>query len=106
MTQQVKDSLEIIKDSILKAVPATAIYLFGSHAYGEPNSNSDLDIYVVVPEKSMCSIDMHVNIKDDFRKRVPMSVDLLLREESMFNYRISAPTLERKILREGVKVYG
>ena len=106
MSEQIKESLEIVKDSVLKAVPATAIYLFGSYAYGEPNADSDLDIYVVVPEKEMCSIDMHANIRDGLREKVTMPVDILLREESMFNYRVSAPTLERKILREGVKVYG
>ncbi|MDR0476263.1 MAG: nucleotidyltransferase domain-containing protein [Treponema sp.] len=39
-----------IRESILKFVPAKYIYLFGSHAYGNPTEESDIDIYVVTPE--------------------------------------------------------
>ena len=106
MSEQTKVHLEVIKESVLKAVPATAIYLFGSHAYGEPSEDSDLDIYVVVPEKSMCGTDVYCNIVDEIWKKISIPIDLLLREESVFNYRLHAPTLERKIYREGVKVYG
>lgn len=108
MIENVKYELEIMKDSVLKAVPATAIYLFGSHAYGEPNSDSDLDIYVVVPKKEMCSRDMRVNIVSDFHKKSSryMSVDLLVGDEENFNNRARFPTLERKIYRDGVKIYG
>ena len=106
MTEQLKNDLEIIKESVLQAVPATAIYLFGSHAYGEPNDNSDLGIYVVVPEKDMCDRETRANIISNYHKNSSTSVDLLLRDKNTFEYRIGAPTLERKIHREGIKVYG
>jgi len=106
MTEQVKNNLEIIKDTVLKAVPATAIYLFGSHAYGEPNKDSDLDIYVVVPTKEMCDRNTRANIMVDFHKKSPVPIDLIFEEESNFNHRARFPTLERKIYREGIKVYG
>ncbi|MDR2571746.1 MAG: nucleotidyltransferase domain-containing protein [Oscillospiraceae bacterium] len=106
MNEQLRESLEIVKESVLKAVPATAIYLFGSHAYGEPNADSDLDIYVVVPKKEMCDSETYSEIVMGMYKKVSTPVDLFLREESAFNYRVSAPTLERKIHREGIKVYG
>ena len=106
MTEQIKNELEIIKDSILKAVPASAIYLFGSHAYGEPNSDSDLDIYVIVPDKAMCNNDTYFDILKNIRTKINSPIDLLVREKKHFDYRISAPTLERKIYRDGVKLYG
>ena len=106
MTERLKNDLEIIKESVLKAVPATAIYLFGSHAYGEPNSDSDLDIYVVVPDKTMCDNDTFCEIMDDIYNKVSTPIDLLLKDEKTFEYRNAAPTLERKIYREGIKVYG
>ena len=106
MNEQVKNELEIIKESVLNAVPASAMYLFGSHAYGEPNNESDLDIYVVVPDKSMCDMDTRVNLSIDIRKRISKPIDLFIRDKNSFDYRISAPTLERKIYREGVKFYG
>lgn len=106
MDEQLKNELEIVKESILKVVPARAIYLFGSHAYGEPNSDSDLDIYVVVPDKEMRNSEIYSEIFLDIHRKISKSIDLLLRDEKYFNYRISAPTLERKIYREGIKFYG
>jgi predicted nucleotidyltransferase len=37
-----------IKDIILSTIPVEQIYLFGSYAYGTPNADSDLDIYVIM----------------------------------------------------------
>ena len=106
MNEQIKNELEIIKESILKSVPATALYLFGSHAYGEPTGDSDLDIYVVVPDKEMCNFDTRVNLSADIRKKISKSIDLLFGDEINFNNRARFPTLERKIIRNGVKFYG
>ena len=106
MTEQVKNNLEAIKESILKTIPATAIYLFGSYAYGIPTDDSDLDIYVIVPEKEMCNCDVRSNIILDIHKKNSMPVDLLLGDETNFNSRARFPTLERKIYRDGVKIYG
>ena len=108
MNELIKQELETIKESVLEKVPATAIYLFGSHAYGEPNSDSDLDIYVIVPDKKMCGRDMRADIVSDFHRKSPryMSVDLLVGDEENFNNRARFPTLERKIYRNGVKIYG
>ena len=50
MEQKIQQELDIIKENVLKTVPAEAIYLFGSYAYGTPEKDSDLDIYVVVPD--------------------------------------------------------
>ena len=39
-----------ITEAIKQAIPAERIYLFGSHAYGKPNPNSDYDFFVVIPD--------------------------------------------------------
>jgi predicted nucleotidyltransferase len=49
---KIQKKLEAIKDAVLHVVPNTeAIYLFGSYANGTPQDDSDLDIYVIVPDK-------------------------------------------------------
>ena len=106
MNELIKQELETIKESVLEKVPATAIYLFGSHAYGEPNGDSDLDIYVIVPDKEMRNSEIHSEIFLDIHKKISKPIDLLLRDEQYFNYRLGAATLERKIYREGIKFYG
>ena len=50
MKSQIQDELGLIKEAILQAVQAEAIYLFGSYVYGTPNGSSDIDIYVIVPD--------------------------------------------------------
>ena len=50
MHKQIQNEINVIKESILQTVSAEAIYLFGSYAYGTPGEESDLDIYVVVPD--------------------------------------------------------
>ena len=104
--EQIKNDLQTIKESILKTVPATAIYLFGSHAYGEPNNDSDLDIYVVVPTKDMCNRDTQADIIMDFHKKGSMPIDLIFGDEVSFNNRVRFPTLERQVSRNGVKIHG
>jgi len=47
---EIEPVIDNIKESILKFVPARHIYLFGSHAYGNPTKDSDIDIYVVTPD--------------------------------------------------------
>jgi predicted nucleotidyltransferase len=107
MANDVQKELEVIKESVLSVVPNTeAIYLFGSYAYGLPNDESDLDIYVVVPNKSMCDNEIYSQIIMGLYKKVSTPVDVLLRDEEHFYERINLPTLERKIYNEGVKVYG
>ncbi|GHU70682.1 hypothetical protein FACS189450_05510 [Spirochaetia bacterium] len=51
----------LIKESVLKFVPAKYIYLFGSYAYGSPTEKSDVDIYIVLP-------DNIVNISEIYTK--------------------------------------
>lgn len=38
------------KDRLVKAYSPTAIYLFGSYAWGTPTEDSDLDLLIVVEE--------------------------------------------------------
>jgi predicted nucleotidyltransferase len=50
------------------------VILFGSHAYGKPHEDSDVDLLVVMPCRSM--IDMEVRIRLAFDTPFPM--DLLV----------------------------
>ena len=45
--------LEELTGIISRTVTVEQIYLFGSYAYGTPNGDSDLDLYVVIPDGSI-----------------------------------------------------
>jgi len=105
MEPRIQKELEMIKEGVLKTVPTEEIYLFGSYAYGAPHKDSDLDIYVVVPDMDIDLLDARAAIRGALSKR-SMPLDLLIGKASVFNRRKQGPTLERIIAREGVRIYG
>lgn len=106
MDDVIEAQLNTITDTIVNTVPVNQIYLFGSYAYGTPKDDSDLDLYVIVPDNTGREIDIAIDIKKAIRKRELMPVDLLVSTISRFNDRITAPTLERRVHEQGRLVYG
>jgi len=105
--QNIKKELDIIKESVLKTVPAEAIYLFGSYAYGTPDKDSDFDIYVVIPDAVQGNpLDISADIMTGLYKKIKTPLDLMVGKSSVFNSRKEAPTLQKTIARQGVLLYG
>jgi predicted nucleotidyltransferase len=61
------------------------VILFGSHAYGRPHEDSDVDLLVVMPARSM--IDMAVRIR--WRLSAPFPMDLLVRTPEFLAKRLA-----------------
>ncbi|MCL2433430.1 MAG: nucleotidyltransferase domain-containing protein [Clostridia bacterium] len=107
MDAKIDNDLDIIKESVLQAIPAEAIYLFGSHAYGTPREDSDIDIYVVVPDGTTELSELYADIMGLIRKnKGRLDLDLLMGCSSVFNRRKNGPTLERVIAQRGAVLYG
>ena len=107
MDQKLQDELDSIKDTILKTVLAEAIYLFGSYAYGSPNQDSDLDIFVVIPDTVQTHpLDVGIAIRKNLRYKISVALDLLVGKSSVFNRRKKSLTLENTIAEEGLMIYG
>ena len=105
MDARIQNDLDLIKESVLKAIPAEAIYLFGSYANGMPNEHSDYDFYVVIPDNGLRPVEAVQSIYRSVRgmKRKPM--DVLAGTIETFNRRSKQITLERTIASEGVLLY-
>ena len=106
MDAKIQNDLDLIKESVLQAVPAEAIYLFGSYAYGTPNDDSDLDVYVVVPDDTADIPELHGDIRCLLWGKKSKDLDLLIGRSSVFNRRKNGPTLERVIAQKGTVLYG
>jgi len=107
MDEAIARELELIKEGVLQTVPAEAIYLFGSYAYGTPHKDSDLDIYVVVPDDlEGHPLEMNAEILDNLYKKIQMPIDLMVNRASIFKRRSQGPTLQRTIANKGVRLYG
>jgi len=86
-------------------VPTDQIWLFGSYAYGTPNKDSDIDIYIVMKDDAqMRELDAMSEVHGGmFRLLKPC--DVLAIKRNRFDYRAENVSMERKIKREGVKIY-
>ena len=107
MDEAVQAELEKLKELIINAVPVEQIYLFGSHAYGNPHKNSDLDLYVVLKDGlPMRDLDAGLQIRFAIARKKSMPVDIIAKNKTDFMDRLEDITLERKVTREGIRIYG
>ena len=103
--ENLAERIDIIKESILKNVPAKYIYLFGSYAYGNPTDKSDIDIYLVIPDNVENVTEIYTKIMVDLSIKKIFFVDLLLNRESVFNTRKIENILEETIFQKGKVIY-
>ena|SRR5450759_317098 len=85
------------------------IILFGSYAYGTPNDDSDVDLFVVKNVKNEDRRDLRLSIRGHLRdiiynQKVP--VDLLLDSQEHINERIKiGDSVYEEIMNKGKIVY-
>lgn len=98
-----QEAIHVIKENIAPK----RIYLFGSHAYGNPKHDSDIDLCIVSDEVKERKIVAIRKIRRAMIDRVSTPVDLLLYTSREFDERAKVTsTLEFTILNDGVQVYG
>jgi predicted nucleotidyltransferase len=103
----IKQNLDGISQIIAETVPVESIYLFGSYAYGTPSKDSDLDLYVVFKdEMQIRELDAITAIDIAIAPVKNMPIDILGLKQTRFHDRKLYATLERKIVRDGIKLYG
>ena len=107
MDIEVQAELDKLKELIINAVPVEQIYLFGSYAYGTPHKDSDLDLYVVLKDDlPMRDLDAGLQIRFAIDRKKSMPVDIIAKNKRDFVNRMNSITLERKVNREGIRIYG
>ena len=105
MKEKARDDLSIICRMIRDAVDVDEIYLFGSYAYGSPNSDSDYDLCVVIPDSEMRPVDAVKKIRRALYPVQSNPMDVVVYHSSRFMERQRSASMERKIAREGVLLY-
>ena len=102
----VNSDITSIAKTIRETVDCERIYLFGSHAYGTPHSESDYDFYVVLPDDAIEPLEaMKLIYRELSKTRMLVPVDVLAAHSSKFDRNSEMLTLERKVAREGVLLY-
>ena len=107
MNTEVQAEVEKLKKLIINAIPVEQIYLFGSYAYGTPRKDSDLDFYVVLKDEvQMRDLDAGLQIRFALVPEMTMPFDIVAKKKRDFISRLDDITLERKVYREGIRIYG
>jgi uncharacterized protein len=82
------------------------IYLFGSHAWGTPETDSDIDLLVIVKTSRQKPIQRAVRAQRSLRG-VKAPIDVLIKTRREFETYIPVKaSLEAQIMREGKLLYG
>ena len=103
----IRQELDEITKIITETVPVETIYLFGSYAYGTPNKDSDLDLYIVFKDDmDMRIIEAIHSIRFAMASMRTKPIDFIGLKQSRFHDKKIYATIERKIAREGIKFYG
>ena len=90
-------------DQIVREFKPEKIILFGSHAYGKPQWDSDVDLLIIMPFKRRPHRQA-VNIRS--RIGAPMALDLLVRTPQQVSRRLAmGDSFIREILERGKVVY-
>ena len=106
MKTNIQGELNTIIQAISSNTKIEDIFLFGSWAYGEPKPDSDLDIYLVIPDSDIDICELNADIRFALYKKLPFPLDLVIAKKSVFDQRNKAMTLENTIAKKGVRIYG
>ena len=96
-----------VKDIILETVDCERIYLFGSYANNTQREGSDYDLYIVLKNEDDNPVIAEQSIYRSISKRDGRHIptDILAETKNKFNNLCTLPTIERKIIREGILLY-
>lgn len=102
----ISSDISSLVSAITETVPAVDVILFGSFAYGTPNAESDIDLYVIVEDKSMRPIEAMQKISIAIGKIQKRPVDVLVGSESSFAERSQKTSaIEREVLQKGIRLF-
>jgi predicted nucleotidyltransferase len=100
-----QQTIDQVKEALIKEYNPVEIYLFGSYAWGHPTEDSDLDILVVVDKPEGDRIKMIV-LWYHILANILCPKDILIYTKDEFDeWSQEVPRLSYKIKKRGKKIY-
>ncbi len=98
--------LQEVTGRIIDAVHPEKIVLFGSHVWGSPTEDSDIDLMIIIDRAEQPGYRLSKDIYRSLRGlRVPVEIVVRTREE--VERRLAVKTsLERRVIEEGRVLHG
>ena len=106
MTATFQETLSEATQRLVTEFQPEQIWLFGSHAWGEPGQDSDLDLMVIVTESDESPVS---RAQRAHRSLIGLGIpkDVLVKTRAEFDrFRNVVSSLTYKVSREGRLVYG
>jgi uncharacterized protein len=95
-----------ITDRLVTEFSPENIFLFGSHVWGTPHKDSDLDLLVIVTDSEL-SPSKRSSIAYRCLREIPYPLDILVKTRKELEQYAQMPmTLEHQILNKGRCLYG
>ena len=92
-------------EALTDSVSPKKIYLFGSFAKGTESQNSDIDLYLVMPDGSEEQLIIAQKAYEAIRRKRKRPVDIVVGYESEFIKKQFEPTLEKEVIDTGIVLY-
>jgi uncharacterized protein len=101
-----KETIEEVKNRLVKTYNPIAIYLFGSYAWGSPTKDSDLDLLIVVDKSDEKSYKRPIHAYVALRGLEDISKDIIVYTKDEFELvSNNVTTLGYKIKKDGKVLY-
>ena len=104
MSEKLKLQLDKYTEIISSIEWVLQIFLFGSHAYGEAQENSDLDLLVIVDDKHD-PINATFKINQELIGKRTTPLDVVVNRRMDFDQAVKGNTIQRLIFDTGVLLY-
>ena len=108
MTKAIEEKTETINriiHSLVKIYNPLEIYIFGSYAWGTPDSESDIDFAVII-EKSNLDMAKRIRLATDELWDIEIPTDILVYTKNEIQEKAKyISTLQYRIITEGTKIY-
>ncbi|MCL2062903.1 MAG: nucleotidyltransferase domain-containing protein [Candidatus Cloacimonetes bacterium] len=106
LPENVEEYLKHIVECVKATMPVSAIYLFGSYATGNYHEDSDLDIFIVTPDKSKKRREYSLEVRKSLGKPQKFPLDILVCHEEDFDIKKQhLNRIENEVVETGVKLY-
>ncbi len=98
--------LEEITKRLVREFDPECIFLFGSHVWGNPDKDSDLDLFVIVKYSDFSPVKRS-SLAYRCLRDIPHPLDILIKTRKEVERFSEVPaSLEYKILQQGRLLYG
>ena len=104
MSEMLKLQLDKYTEIISSLEWVLQIFLFGSHAYGEPQDYSDLDLLVIV-EDDLDPINASFMINQQLIGKRTTPLDIVVNRKKDFAHAVKENTIQKLISDTGVLLY-